>query len=536
MPVRVAIYARYSIDLQTERSIEDQVALGRRIIREEGLTEAGVFADRIKTSATLHGRSGLINLMRAVEEGKIDVVLVECLDRISRDPADFAGLYKRLRFHGVMLREVHGGEANAITVGVRGLMGSLFLTDLKDKVRRGLAGNVSRGASAGGKAYGYEPVLGKPGELCIVAAEAAVVLEIFERYLAGETPREIAHSLNERGVLAPRGARWNASTLNGSADRGYGILRNGLYNGLLIWNRVRMDLHPDTGKRVSRINSDEEWRSTSVEHLRIVPRELFEAVQRRLDDRSRAQASGTFTRKAKRPFSGILVCGVCGGGMSIHDRTGGAIRIRCSTARESGSCPNTGYYRLDRIEQAVIGHLAEHLAQPAYADAYIREYRKETERETADARRDRAKLERDVSHSRSALDRLIHLYTSGVIDGADAEARVREAKDRVRIAEAALAKADPPTSVVELHPDATRLFSRSVDALLQSLGDPEPSIDPSVLSAIRLLIAKIIVEPDGEGDITIEVRGNLAALLNPHARVGGAMVAEEGLEPPTRGL
>jgi hypothetical protein len=63
---------------------------------------------------------------------------------------------------------------------------------------------------------------------------------------------------------------------------------------------------------------------------------------------------GTFTRKAKRPFSGILMCGVCGGGISIHDRKGGAIRIRCSTARESGSCPNTGYFRLDRIEQASI--------------------------------------------------------------------------------------------------------------------------------------------------------------------------------------
>ena len=104
------------------------------------------------------------------------------------------------------------------------------------------------------------------------------------------------------------------------------------------------------------------------------------------------------------------------------------------------------------------------------------------------------------------------------------------------MAEAALAMADPPATVVQLHPDATQLFLRSVEALLEALEDPEPSIDPSVLSAIRLLIAKITVEPDGEGDMTIEVRGNLAALLDPHARVGGAMVAEEGLEPPTRGL
>jgi DNA invertase Pin-like site-specific DNA recombinase len=304
LPVRVGIYARYSIDLQRERSIEDQVALGRRVIRAEGLVEAGVFADRIKTSATLHGRRGLTDLMKAVENGAVDVVLVENLDRISRDQADLSTVYKKLKFYGVMLREVHGGEANAITVGVKGLMGSLFLTDLKDKVRRGLDGNIGRGASAGGKAYGYEPVPGKPGGLSIVPAEAEIVLEVFERYLGGETPRAIAHSLNERGVLAPRGARWNASTLHGSADRGYGILRNGLYNGILIWNRVRMDLHPDTGKRVSRVNSEEEWRSTPVEHLRIVPRETFDAVQRRLDERSRAQASGTFTRKAKRALLG----------------------------------------------------------------------------------------------------------------------------------------------------------------------------------------------------------------------------------------
>ena len=168
MPVRVALYARYSTDLQDERSIEDQVALGRRLIRAEGLTEAGVFADGIKTSATLMGREGLVDLMKAVEGGQVDVVLVEHLDRISRDQAELANFYKKLRYYGVMLREVHGGDANAITVGVRGLTGSLFITDLKDKVRRGLDGNICRGLSAGGKAHGYEPIPGKPGELQIV--------------------------------------------------------------------------------------------------------------------------------------------------------------------------------------------------------------------------------------------------------------------------------------------------------------------------------------------------------------------------------
>lgn len=130
----------------------------------------------------------------------------------------------------------------------------------------------------------------------------------------------------------------------------------------------------------------------------------------------------------------------------------------------------------------------------------------------------------------------IHLFTSGAIDGPDAESRIRRARDRLRTAETALAKADPVATVIELHPDASRLFSRSVEVLLATLDAPEPSIDPSILSAIRLLIAQIIVEPDGEGDMVVEVRGNLAARLDPHAGMGGAVVAEEGLEPPTRGL
>jgi hypothetical protein len=83
--------------------------------------------------------------------------------------------------------------------------------------------------------------------------------------------------------------------------------------------------------------------------------------------------------------------------------------------------------------------------------------------------------------------------------------------------------------VVEFHPDASRLFSRSVEALLAVLDDPEPAIDPSILSTIRLLIAQIVGESDGDGDMVIEVRGNLATLLDPYAGVGGAMVAEEGL-------
>ncbi|MGP9788544.1 recombinase zinc beta ribbon domain-containing protein [Roseinatronobacter sp. NSM] len=81
---------------------------------------------------------------------------------------------------------------------------------------------------------------------------------------------------------------------------------------------------------------------------------------------NKAHSHGRRGRTPKRPFSGLLRCGKCGGGMSIHDRSGSAIRIRCSTARESGSCDNDKRYRLDKIEHAVLAKLKAELADPIY--------------------------------------------------------------------------------------------------------------------------------------------------------------------------
>jgi site-specific DNA recombinase len=63
--------------------------------------------------------------------------------------------------------------------------------------------------------------------------------EIFARYIAGETPRAIAHDLNKRGVRPARGRLWNASTINGNVSRGGGMILI-LYAGPIVWNKVRM--------------------------------------------------------------------------------------------------------------------------------------------------------------------------------------------------------------------------------------------------------------------------------------------------------
>jgi site-specific DNA recombinase len=304
---RTAVYARFSTELQNDRSIEDQIHLCRAHAERQGLQVTATYCDRARSGASIYGRDGLMEMLHAARSGSFDVILVESLDRLSRDQEDLAGIWKRLNFAGVELRAVHEGTADQVQIGVRGLLGSLYLTDLANKVRRGMDGVVRDGRHAGGRAYGYRPVPGKPGELEIVDSEAGIIRRIFSEYVAGRTPREIARDLNADGVAAPRGTRWAASTINGNKTRHHGILLNELYAGILVWNRIRMVKDPDTGKRVSRPNPPEDWKREQVPALAIVERSLFDAVQARKRDRSHEAPQRQ--RKARYLLSGCSSAG-----------------------------------------------------------------------------------------------------------------------------------------------------------------------------------------------------------------------------------
>jgi site-specific DNA recombinase len=180
---RTAIYARFSSDKQSDRSIEDQVALCRAFCEREGLRVVAIYDDRAISGASTVNRPGWLKLMQDANAGKFDIVAAEALDRISRDQEDLAGIYKRLRFRQIEIWTVQDGVAGEIHVGVKGLVGALYLKDLAQKTKRGQAGVVRDGRHNGGRCYGYRPVAGRPGVLKVQEEEAAVVRRtIIARY------------------------------------------------------------------------------------------------------------------------------------------------------------------------------------------------------------------------------------------------------------------------------------------------------------------------------------------------------------------
>ena len=113
--------------------------------------------------------------MRHARDGQFDVVVAEALDRLSRDQADIALLYRQLKFAGVLVFTPTDGENGLLHIALKGVMNAQYLADVADKTRRGLRGRIEEGRSGGGLCYGYRVVrsLNEPGGREIDPGEAA---------------------------------------------------------------------------------------------------------------------------------------------------------------------------------------------------------------------------------------------------------------------------------------------------------------------------------------------------------------------------
>jgi DNA invertase Pin-like site-specific DNA recombinase len=475
------------------------------------------YSDAAKSGASLFGRDGLLSLMADAPSRAFDVVLVENLDRISRDQEDIAGVYKRLTHHGIRIEQVHGGTADRMQIGLRGLLGSVYLADLAHKTKRGMEGRVREGKIAGGKPYGYAATPGRPGEFVIVEHEAEVVRRVFREYAAGRSPREIAFGLNADRVPAPRGAAWAASAINGGRTRQTGLLRVELYRGRIVWGKLRYSVNPDTGKRTSRPNPGSEWRHAEAPHLRIVDDELWDCVAARLG--TSARKGGRQNRpRVKRLLSGLLRCGACGSGMAINGKCRNRYRVQCSRNREAGTCDHARTYYLDEAERIVVGVLQKVFLDPDAMQAFVEQYAAERRALISDKTRHRARAEANLAKAKAALSRL----EDNLIYGRISPEKFDEVKPglaaQIAVAEVDLAKVSVPPKI-ELHPARIAAYGEAIHGLAAVLGSGDAH-SAEAIRAIREIVHSALVIPTPPGEpMRCEITGVLSALLNEDVAV-----------------
>jgi site-specific DNA recombinase len=423
MITQAAIYARYSSDRQSDASIEDQVRLCEELAKREGYGVVETYADRAVSGASML-RPGLQALMVDALAGRFTILIAEALDRLSRDHADVAAIYKRLSFAGVRILTLSEGWIEELHVGMKGTMNQLFLKDLAAKTRRGLRGRVEAGFSGGGNAYGYKVVrrLKSDGELAtgereIQPEEARIIQRIYEEFAAGHSPKSIAQNLNRDKVLGPRGILWRDTAIRGHRQRGTGILNNELYLGRLVWNRLRYVKDPSTGKRVSRQNDPADWITTEVPELRIIDDALWERVKARqvaLDATPAVKgikASRFWERR--RPdhlLTGLVHCGCCGGSYAAVGRD----YLACSAARKFATCKARKGIRRSVLEGIVLDLLKTRLMEPDAVAAFVRDFAELSNAQGAERFQDWSRLEAEHASIKRKLEGLYDAIAEGL--------------------------------------------------------------------------------------------------------------------------
>jgi site-specific DNA recombinase len=543
-----AIYARFSSDMQKDRSIDDQFALCERYATREGFKVTRKFSDRAKSGARMFDRDGLLDLRTAAKTGAFDVVIVESLDRLSRDQEDLAGLFKRLKHYGVALLTVNEGVTTDIHVGIRGIMGAMYLKDLGDKIKRAQIPLVQEGSIPGTVTYGYDRVVGKPGERVINQAQAKIIRRIFTEYANGLSPRKIAAGLTHDRVPTPSGgAAWNYQSLisGGGKARG-GILGNRLYVGELIWNQHYTVKDPDTGVESKRPRPKGEHITVAVPHLRIIDDKLWGAAEKVRNGRSVAKygLSGKIVRhhpvvaRSQHLLSGLLRCGACNGHMIVTKMSGGKRYVTCSAAFQKATCSHRKSYVMNSLQELVLDGMRNRLTDPKAITEAARVYHSEYQAQSKKQSAERQLVEKNRNRLVVQIERLV----AAISDSDEPLPGLLEAlktKETERVGlEERLRQLKGHCNVVALHPNVMSDYRANVEKLHAALSRDTESQENRL--AFHNMIDSIVVHPtEYRAPYEVSVYGRLSAMLGvdlfPTARSNAEILAAEGFSRADKG-
>jgi len=417
--IPAAAYAGYSSDLQDEMSITGQLDEIRAFAAKNGYEVVSIFADRAERGSS-DVRPQFLELQAAVKSPTcpFKAVIAWKSDRIARKYELAAGFRGFLRRRGVALLFVAepniDGPVGALLSAVMDGMNEFYSANLGENVKRGMRTAVSRGYASGGTAlYGYRKIrIEIDGRLRyrweIDPKTAPIVRRIYAEYAAGAGLRTIARSLNEDGVPAARGGKWNTSQVHALLfDR-----RDGYLGRLTYGKCSRKEPEPGSGIRKGNTSktllSREEWTVCEDAHPALITPELSAAVDAAHSGRTPISEIMERTKRT-RLLSGLLRCGVCGKKYVVTTNSKGRHYYACYSARWETSCGNR-YVPQSAIESAV-------------KKAVVRKMRtleKEILRAIKEGKRATTPVElRDIAVEREAVkkkqERLIDAISEGVL-------------------------------------------------------------------------------------------------------------------------
>lgn len=499
-PMHIAVaYARYSSDKQTETSVERQYELCADHAARSGLTLGKLYADRAQSGTTTVGRDELEAMLESARRGEFGVLIVENVDRLARDLSILSAVFKELKSLSIEIHQPGRGRLGLPDIAFHGFMGEESRRLFLERVQYGRIQIARRGLIPGKASYGYRAVSDQPGRRKVYEAEARVVREIFQMRAEGLTARKIAISLNGR----PDADReWTVTKVRG-------MLVNPVYAGFYVYNRTMVITECGVRKVVSRPQS--EWVVAPVEHLRIVDRQTWEAVQamgpRKLPEDEKPAAV--------RPYllSGKVRCPGCGGRMTVvgwQDQR----RFDCARKLNGRKCDDVKTIKLDELEGFVIGLVAERVLAPDCTEAYVAAYNETRAGSLRDHDVRRAALERRIADLNDDLESTFDEVRMEGFRAKFLADKRRSLNERIEAAEYDLAVLPPRPRPIGIDQGRMTLLRDAVAGLLARVPfRPENEADYRLAAAFGELIDRIVVRRVAYGKFEAEVHLTVTPLM-----------------------
>ena len=435
--MKVGIYVRLSKEdedvrkqisgKQESESIQNQKSLLIKYAVERGYDIYNIYTDEDYSGAD-RDRPAFNRLIQDASEHKFDIVLAKSQSRFTRD-MELVERYLHGKFPEWGIRFIalvdHADTDDANNKKARqinGLINEWYLEDLSINVRTVLNHKCQSGQHIGSFApYGYAKDPADHNHLVVDPVAAAVVRRIFSMVLSGNGASRIAKTLNEEGIPNPtlykqqqglNFAPCQKSRVPGlwSTASVRTILTNQTYAGDLVQGRHKKASYKS--KKIVTLPKDK-WIIVPNTHEPIIPREMFEQVQRLCYER----VVPCFYSGAARPLSKKVFCGCCGGSMQVcgNGKQYRYLRCRIHTYKPS-LCPNRSI-SLDALDAIVLQRIGQRLSELLDPDkldlsAFIRDAE-----DHADAlQRELDRLRRERQKRQGAVTALYQDHTAGVVN------------------------------------------------------------------------------------------------------------------------
>ncbi len=335
---QTAGYIRLSIEDSGKTdgySLENQEKLVRDYIADQqDMRLYRLYIDNGATG-TVFQRPAFDEMMQDMKEGKINCIVVKDLSRLGRNYLE-AGNYLEQIFPFFRVRFISitdGYDSNSpdvtdesLIIPLKNIINEGYAKDISLKITTSFESRKKQGQFMGRyPVYGYLKDPANKNHLIVNPETCGIVKRIFQMRDSGMALGAIASQLNAEGIPSPARYLWikGLSKEKRHQDSYWDrinvkrLLTNKMYLGILVYGKERSSF----AKGIKRQRVPEsEWKYVPNAHEAIIDQELFDSVQKKLEDTKQNFLNMTGINEDYRPenlFRGRIHCSDCGGAMKM---------------------------------------------------------------------------------------------------------------------------------------------------------------------------------------------------------------------------